>query len=764
MASTRPQRSRAFFVTSTLVLSFAYLAVAAGLWLVQSGGIETTAETISSTVACTPASQVTDGFNESKVVSGGGIPVPTGWTADSGTILYGVDRNISRDDNGDAWMAIQGRIVRPTRETLSGTATFKLSTQFGYGGSSSPILPYDVTLLTKSGSPLTVRFAPASTVPNTPVQYRDPLTGEFKPVENAQTISNPFSGGQLTAPFTIWGGGVRENTFSSDTTFTVSWDGTSFTLESPNTIDPIINGPVIHSKTYRYSQNDPTAITGIALTGQAGVAASPTMNLLAQSVTYPAGTSGPCLTGLAPNQGPGGTEVTLTGTQFETSGMSVTLKPTTGETITLRENLTINPEKTTLKFKVPMGTPLGPYQVGLISSTGPSGQTFTFTVTDSAAPPTPSTLSLAVDPTSGLAPLSVTATATGIPPMTATNTACAAGATTAPLTESFDSFKDGDTAFGWTVTAHPDTTVAVKTTAGKSGNGLELLDRNANAGYANQAELSRAFKEQAVGSLSFDVQPKQTTGRFQVGFFTKDGQDGGLVYLAPGGTFQYWDYQTPGGYVGVGSKSYTANQWTNLKLSWKGTTYDVFVDGEKLNASPLPFLYRGRTASLVNNTQLVTGWGGSDTGTFWIDNVSLPGCSSDPLLTWEFGDGSAPLVGTATTVTHTYETAGTYTLRVSSGGQTVTQTITASAAPGQPAPTPEPKAQPPAAPPAPTPPQSGPPSGGGTPAPPTAPSASKPAALVSSGGNLFVNLGIALFLSLLTGYVLLRRGHPGRSL
>lgn len=765
MASYRPRRSRAFLVTSSLVLSFAYVAVAVGLWLIQSGKIETTADTVSATAVCAPPTQVTDTFGAER--TDGGEIKPAGWTADAGQILRGWNvggsSRAARDvhtmslNAADIGVGSGGnvRATKLTRETKDGSihlVFYGTTPQPINHGASPPFYPPPYTvnfsLLLKNQPALSFRitnpaakFDPTSGALLEPqvatFQAFDPITEQFQNVmahlPAVPALGTPARDGAFTP------GSIEQLGDYSVTRYdlTLTWTG-------GNSVT--VAGDGLTSFPLKLVASDPKSVIGLALTGGHWV-----------SVEYPAGTSGPCLTGLAPNQGPGSTEVTLSGSQFEATGMKVTLKPTNGETITLQSDLTISADGKSLKFKVPIGTPLGPYQVGVTSSTGPSGQTHTFTVTDKAAPtPTPSTLSLAVDPLSGVAPLTVRGNASGVPNSSNTSISCATSDAALTVSEGFESFKDGTTDFGWTITPHPGTTVAIKATAGKTGNGIELVDSNATAGYAHQAELARSFREQSEGSLTLDVQPKQTSGRFQLGFYTKDGQDGGLLYFAPGGGFQYWDYQIPGGYIGIGSQSYKANQWYTVRIAWKGASYDVFIDNQKLNASPLPFLYRGRTTSPVNNVQLVTGWGGADTGTFLVDNVSVPGCSSAPLLTWEFGDGSAPLVGTATSVSHTYEAAGAYTLRVSSGGQTVTQAITVTARPGEPAPSPTPKSPP--TPPAPTPPPVTPPTT--TPPTPSPSAATKPTALVTSGGSLAINLTVALLLALITSYVLLRRSHP----
>ncbi len=771
MGNAQPHRSRMFKVSASLLLSTAYFVAAIGVWMVQS--TRPTADTAATTATCAPAGQVTDGFNESKVVSGGGIPVPTGWTADAGTVLYGVDRNISRDDNGDAWLAIQGRIVRATRETLSGTATFKLSTQFGYGGSYPTIPPFDVTLLTKSGAPLTVRIHPQGIliVPNDVssvqfTEYRDPLSGEFKKVENAQPIPNPFAPGTIELPYSPMSGEVsHENTVSRDITFTISWNGTNFTLESPFASNL---GGSTKSKSYRYAQGDPTAITGIALTGQAGAAASPTMNLLAQSVTYPAGSSEPCVTGITPGSGSTGTVVAVTGNQFEVSGLKVTMQPTSGDPITIDSGIiaTLGTKPTdgsapalgadTLTFTVPAGTKDGVYQVGVTNSAGPSKQTQPFTV-------------------------GATSAAAGV-------LACATNDPGKQVTDDFESYADGSTSFGlWGRTIGSSTTTAtVKQGVGKSGNGLELADGSSATDASGAVTVSHTLKPAGVGSVSVDVKPAQTTGRSSLTLASAKGELI-TVSLAPDGSIQRFDDSQAAGskFVKIGTASYKANEYQTLKIDWDGgkKTFDLTVNGTKVNEQPLPVSFAANAGDVTSLAITSADPTGASTGTVTIDTVTFPGCAnafgvsvvptsgnapltvnataflpasgpgsnesvsaSAGVITWTFGDGSQLQVGTATTVSHVYQQPGNYTLTMAANGQTAKQTITVTEVKKQDG-SPSSGART----------DSTANSGGGA-----ASATANAAKLIASGGSLGVNLGLAAFLSLITTYGLLRKRQTER--
>lgn len=116
---------------------------------------------------------------------------------------------------------------------------------------------------------------------------------------------------------------------------------------------------------------------------------------------------------------------------------------------------------------------------------------------------------------------------------------------------------------------------------------------------------------------------------------------------------------------------------------------------------------------------------------------------SETGLVWDFGDGTV-YPNAASTQQHTYPKAGVYTVTLRSGTKTGSKQVTVTAPPA---------ADPPATPPdlsntTPT-----------GPSTTTLSNATKtsPAQLVSTGGNLLVNLGIATLISLIAGYTLLRR-------
>jgi len=395
-----------------------------------------------------------------------------------------------------------------------------------------------------------------------------------------------------------------------------------------------------------------------------------------------------------------GTQATLSGTALPASGNSVTL--TSASSIATPIPNVAATGGTTMAFTVPASLTPGPYAVTVKNAAGAviaSSQPLTFTV---------------ILPSS---PLS-----------------CVAGDVGKQTSDDFESFADGATQdFGWRTITYPSTSVSIKKDQGKSGNGLVLVDANSAAGYEAHALAERQMKKSPTGTVNFDVKPSQTTGRFT---FVLGGAKGDFLYgyLSPTGTVEVWnDAMTSGSkYVRVGTATYTANQWVTVKLDWNSTskTADLSLNGTKINSQPIPYSYLAN-ADDVAYFQLFTGYGESWQGTYAIDNVTYPGCvgmtlsvsptsgtaplsvigtaanvpadgSADGSLTWDFGDGSANQTGTGKVVTHTYQQAGTYTLKLTRndlklGGmrhpESLTQSITVTTAtpptpPAPPAPTP----------------------------------------------------------------------------
>lgn len=608
MSTTGHSRSRMFKVSASLLLSTAYFVAAIGVWMIAQGDLDTTADI--SGVACTPAFQATDTFNNGGV--GSSIALPTGWQFDTGSTQIGiVDRNISRVQQDDAWAAAFGRIQRSTRQARQGEMMFKLAlaspSVFGQFNGNVTSSQFDISLPTQSGSPLALRYTGTATTGG--LQYRDPLSGEYRPLEYREG-SAPF--GVPTAgmePITTRGLGDQATGY--DVSFTVRWDGTSFTVEAPSLAADSGGALSGFSKTYRYAQNDATSITGVTVS-----------NVLVQQITYPAGDSVPCLTAITPATAAPGATVTLTGSQFESSGMKVLLT-NNGVTRTVDSGISVT-GTTSLTFTVPTDLAEGSYTVKVSNAAGTSNQSQTLLVGPGTGGIStgPGTLSLV----------------------------CAEGDPVKASTDTFDAFADGATDFGWVQQNGPNTSSTIRTYAGKSGNGIQMSDSNGGEGYAHQALLQRAFRPSASGEVSFDLRPHQRTGRLSAVISNKPqtGQsDAGFFYFSPSGTYEYWSYAPNTGYLRIGSGTYEANQWYRVKLTWSNQTYNVFVNDQQLNTSPLPFVYQNNSGPL-SMLQLDTSWGQASTGVFDIDNVTYPGCGESLGLTVKPTTGVAPLEVTAT--------------------------------------------------------------------------------------------------------------------
>lgn len=204
--------------------------------------------------------------------------------------------------------------------------------------------------------------------------------------------------------------------------------------------------------------------------------------------------------------------------------------------------------------------------------------------------------------------------------------------TASPFTETFESFTSGPlTQTGWTVFQDSGTATKVLENAGNPGKAVELSDSNSQTGstqgrFVGAAYLIKSIPPTAAGSASFDVLAKQTTGQLA---FDVSGpkSDFIYVYLDDKGEFRYWN-NAAGGYVGLG-KTYTANQWYHVEIRWTGSTFDLFVDGQKINAAPLPYSYASN-ADEATSVYFYTGGqsvqGNGYAGSFLIDNVQFPRC------------------------------------------------------------------------------------------------------------------------------------------
>lgn len=208
--------------------------------------------------------------------------------------------------------------------------------------------------------------------------------------------------------------------------------------------------------------------------------------------------------------------------------------------------------------------------------------------------------------------------------------------TPSEITETFETFTAGQTSLsGWTIFNDVATSVTVRDNTGIPGKAVELSDANAQTGSASgrftgAAYLIKSIQPSPSGSASFDVFAKQTTGQLGFEVFGEKG-DFIYLYMDDNGEFRYWN-QTAGAYVGLG-KTYVANQWYHIEVRWFGTTFDVLIDGQKINSAPLPYSYPANAGSayyvyFFTGGQSVQGTG--YTGTFLIDNVRYPGCSGSP--------------------------------------------------------------------------------------------------------------------------------------
>jgi hypothetical protein len=638
MSSSIYHRSRMFKVSTSLLLSTAYFVAAIGVWMVNQGQVNTSADSVNPT--CTPPHQATDNFNAESRVDGGEIAVPAGWTKDSGTLLTGWDRNISSSDSGDAWMGIAGRIQRPIKETRQGKADFVLASFGGYGTVALPnnnaLVPFDVALFTKSGTPLTLRITPSNNtvgfngVDTPPIQYRDPLSGEFKPVQ----YDAPGLGFTVAAHFPVATAVNHDNTFTSEIRFTVEWDGTNFTVNSPYATQ--VDGN--RSKSYRYAQNEPTSMTGIALTNttnQSFTNMTSGIYMMAKQIVYPAGVTIPCITSVQPSTVAPGATAQLTGINF-TGNQETTVNFGNGKTAPLGD---VNGAGTTGVFTVPADVTAGTYNIFITNNLGQSGTvpltvqapqaaTFTFTGTVFEDANGSGTLDTGETKLSGKA---VTLIGNGIDgAVTCT--------TNVQQTDTFDALAEGATDnFDWQHTSFDQTSFAAKLNHGKTGKGLALSDTNAGTGLDKGIYASRLFPTTPQGTVSLDVRPAQTNAIIAMNLRDHSAASNGVnfiyVYFYNDGTVRYWDGTKPFGeqqYVQLGTATYQANQWHTVKIDWTAMGFDVTFNGTKLTPTPISYPPTGTGEPKPSNN--LTVYTQNSVGSFDIDNVEHPDCAA-PVVT-----------------------------------------------------------------------------------------------------------------------------------
>lgn len=290
--------------------------------------------------------------------------------------------------------------------------------------------------------------------------------------------------------------------------------------------------------------------------------------------------------------------------------------------------------------------PAGQYQVSVQIPSGYTAETASsvsvslakdetrdFPLIKSSTPtttPTPTTTSPTSTSTSTATP-----TATPTPTPTLTNAACPAGQTAQTTTYTFDNFVDGQTDYyGWNTVAYPNTSATIRSAAGHSGLGLQLVDNNANTGYTAFVGTGPTIRGSASGSVTLDVRPHQTNGRFEMDLSSDKGTFL-YTYLAPDGTFQYWNQTSSNQYVRIGSQTYQANQWLTIKIDWDENQggFNFYVNGQKQNAQLLPFSYASGGTNYVDpavGLSLNTSGPASYTGTYDLDNVMYPDCVTNP--------------------------------------------------------------------------------------------------------------------------------------
>ena len=601
--------SSAFRVTSSLMLSVAYFAAAVGVWGIANHQISAdTVATGASCVAPYQASETFEGFSNGTSLAS----AHSDWTVNnSGGTATAIAQNsllpaIDPMTNLYLGAGTAQSISIPIRTTKTGDVSFDWTVEAV--SSTTKAFSQAVSLVGPNGTLFSIRYysnAGTGAYGSSPVhgyQYLDEASGQY--VDFSPSMPTNYSHVPLhwdNSSFTAFG-------------------GTPISYMSPSTIGAVNRLVFSFSGT---TQPSILAPLGVGI----------------DNINYPAGTGTPCIQNIQ-------TPVTP-GSYSAISGMNFA----NGDAVTL----TGGPSPITLTLANHDGSD-GTFMVPTTATTG----TYNVTVTNSLG--TSNIASLVVNASSS----TPTTTPTTAPTNTLTNSTglvCASGDTGKDATEAFDSFTDGQTSgFGWNTDVWPSTSATIKTAAGKTGNGLELADTNSAVGYQAYVGATHAIRSSTTGSVSVDVKPSVTTGRFTMILNSAKG-NAVYAYLSPSDTYEVWDNATTSTtsaagtqdpkYIRVGTTQYGVGSWINLKLDWDSNakTFNLYADGTKLNTAALPFSYM-ENAGAITSVEFETGWesatGSGFTGTYDLDNVVYPGCSDGSLaLSVSPTSGTAPLNVTA---------------------------------------------------------------------------------------------------------------------
>ena len=606
--------SSAFRVTSSLMLSVAYFATAIGVWGIVNHQISAdSVPTGASCVAPYQASETFEGFSNGTSLAS----AHSDWTANnSGGTATAIAQNsllpaIDPMTNLYLGAGTAQSISIPIRTTKTGDVSFDWTVEAV--SSTTKAFSQAVSLVGPNGTLFSIRYysnagtGAYGSAPAHGYQYLDEASGQY--VDFSPSMPTNYSHVPLH-----WDGSA----------FT-AFGGTPISYTSPSTIGAVNRLVFSFSGT---TQPSILAPLGVGI----------------DNIDYPAGTGTPCIQNIQ-------TPVTL-GSYSAVSGMNFA----NGDAVTLTGGaspiaLTLaNHDGNDGTFVVPSTASTGTYNVTVTNSLGTSNIA-SLVVNAASSTTTPIT-------TPTTAPTNTLTNSTGL--------VCSSNDTGKDATETFDSFTDGQTSgFGWNTDIWPSTSATVKTTAGKTGNGLELADTNSAAGYQAYAGVTHAIRSSTTGSVSVDVKPSVTTGRFTMILNSAKG-NAVYAYLSPSDTYEVWDNATTSTtsaagtqdpkYIRVGTTQYGVGSWINLKLEWDSNakTFNVYADGTKLNAAALPFSYV-ENAGAITSVEFETGWesatGSGFTGTYDLDNVVYPGCSDGSLaLSVSPTSGTAPLA-TVSTVT-----------------------------------------------------------------------------------------------------------------
>lgn len=697
MAARRSVRSRAFFVTSTIVLSVAYFSIAIGTWLIQGGRLTTSADVVAPTM-CQPPFQNAEAFfnypGNGSMNATALLPTSAGWTVTGGENMQLVDQPIHALTSVNTLQTTISRPIRPTREGyLQFAAAARNLNQAA--NANQQIGQVTVTLASAQG-PLFKMRRQSLTI-GTPGlmewQRYDDLSGNW-----VNFIPNP--------------GGAAQIVPNSDPMVApVSW-AIVWTASGVNAMLDVLQGTVGQVPWSYPDHAGPVTRVTFDSNGAQG-------NLLGW-FGWPDGTGTPCISSVNPAQGRAGDQITLSGINFTPNG---TTKVHLG-TAPLVDLGTVNAAGSQGTFTVPTGLAAGTVSLKVTNDFGESN-TVQFTVLEAAvttwnihglvfedldgdgvldsseSPLAGKTVSLSGDATATATTSSTgtfefptlmkdknytltlatpdthvattpatkqfvaadfaSGTATynfGIKPKPTvfggTSLICAADQDRRPVSENFELMTDGQTNnLGWTTIAGPNTSAMVRREAGKTGNGLLLVDTNSAATADAQILLQKVIPASDRGTVTFDIKPAQTNAFFALALRQADGttsRENVVLYLWNDGTIRALDSTKQGDdrFVQLGTATYTANEWQRLSVSWTPTGVTISRNGQSLTTQPISYSFPQNIKPVVSLDLRTSADDQPSAGTVTLDNLEVPGCGSGLGLSVAPQQGPAPLDVTAT--------------------------------------------------------------------------------------------------------------------